>query len=136
MNIYISYCKEQGFLPAITAVLHTFGSDLKRHVHIHCIISAGGLKLDGKQERHTRFRQRKLKDPKARLKKVSVITDNPEWVRCNTFPYKMIHKRYQHLLIEHMKKRVLDNIKSGQPDKDLLEPGFRVFIERRFFSLC
>jgi hypothetical protein len=30
----ISFCKERGFLPAITAVLHTFGSDLKRHVHI------------------------------------------------------------------------------------------------------
>jgi len=29
----ISFCKEQGFLPAVTAVLHTFGSDLKRHVH-------------------------------------------------------------------------------------------------------
>jgi len=40
----ISFCKEKGFLPAITAVLHTFGSDLKRHVHIHCIVSAGGLK--------------------------------------------------------------------------------------------
>ena len=31
----ISFCKEQGFLPAVTAVLHTFGSDLKRHIHIH-----------------------------------------------------------------------------------------------------
>ena len=115
----ISYCKEQGFLPAITAVLHTFGSDLKRHVHIHCIISAGGLKLDGKQERYTRFKQKKSKDPNARLKKVSVITDKPEWIRCNTFPYKMLHKRYQYLLIEHLKKQVSDNIQSDDPDKDL-----------------
>ena len=37
----ISFCKEQGFLPAVTAVLHTFGSDLKRHVHIHFISSRG-----------------------------------------------------------------------------------------------
>ena len=44
----ISFCKEQGFLPAVTAVLHTFGSDLKRHVHIHVIVSAGGLKLPGR----------------------------------------------------------------------------------------
>ncbi len=44
----ISFCKEQGFLPAVTAVLHIFGSDLKRYVHIHVIISAGGLKLSGK----------------------------------------------------------------------------------------
>ena len=39
----ISFCKERGFFPAITAVLHTFGSDLKRHIHIHFIVSAGGL---------------------------------------------------------------------------------------------
>lgn len=32
----LSFCKEQGFLPAITAVLHTFGDDLKRHIHWHC----------------------------------------------------------------------------------------------------
>ena len=65
----ISFCKERGFLPAITAVLHTFGSDLKRHVHIHVIINAGGLKLSGKQERHTRFIKRKSKKPKATIKK-------------------------------------------------------------------
>jgi len=34
----ISFCKERGFLPAVTAVLHTFGSDLKRlRPHsLHC----------------------------------------------------------------------------------------------------
>lgn len=36
----LSFCAEQGFLPAITAVLHTFGSALNRHIHIHIIISA------------------------------------------------------------------------------------------------
>ena len=61
----ISFCQERGFLPAITSVLHTFGSDLKRHIHIHCIVSAGGLKLTGKAERFTRFAKRKKKNPKA-----------------------------------------------------------------------
>ena len=116
----ISFCKEQGFLPAVTAVLHTFGSDLKRHVHIHCIVSAGGLKLTGKQERIARYLQRKKKNPNAKKKKVVVIEDKPVWISCHMFPYKMLRKRYQTLLIEHLKKRIEDNIQSSDPDQDLL----------------
>ncbi len=96
--------KSRGFLPAVTAVLHTFGSDLKRHVHVHIIISAGGLKLSGKAERYTRFEQRKQRNPKARTKKVSVLTHNPEWMSWTKFPYKMLQKRYQALLIKHLKE--------------------------------
>ena len=116
----ISFCKEQGFLPAVTAVLHTFGSDLKRHVHIHVIISAGGLKLSGKAERYTRFEQRKLRNPKARTKKVSVLTNNPEWVPWTKFPYKMLQKRYQALLIKHLKEQIDKNIHSENPDQALM----------------
>ena len=47
----LSFCKEQGFFTAITFVMHIFGSDLKRHIHVHCITIAGGLKLSGRQER-------------------------------------------------------------------------------------
>lgn len=116
----ISFCKEQGFLPAVTAVLHTFGSDLKRHVHIHVIISAGGLKLSGKAERYTRFIKRKQQNPKARMKKVSVLTDEPEWVPWSKFPYKMLQKRYQALLIRHLKEQIQLNIDSDNPDQQLL----------------
>jgi len=116
----ISYCKEQGFLPAITAVLHTFGSDLKRHIHIHCIISAGGLKLTGKQERYTRFLKRKKQNRRAKMKKVTVKTKNPKWVACSFFPYKMLQKRYQFYLIEQLKKEIKKNINSDKPDPDLL----------------
>jgi hypothetical protein len=115
----LSFCKEQGFLPAMTAVLHTFGSDLKRHVHTHFIISAGGLKLNGKAERFTRFIRRKQRNPKATMKKVSVLMDNPEWVPWSTFPYKMLQKRYQALLINHLKEHILKDIHSANPDPDL-----------------
>lgn len=120
----LSFCKEQGFLPAITAVLHTFGSDLNRHVHIHCIISAGGLKLNGKAERLTRFIKRKQQNPKATMKKVAVLMENPEWIPWSIFPYKMLQKRYQALLIEHLKKYIRKDIQSNNPDPDL-----RVFSE-------
>jgi hypothetical protein len=36
-----------GAVPAITAVLHTWARDLSYHVHLHCIVSAGGLSPDG-----------------------------------------------------------------------------------------
>ena len=33
----------------ILIVLHTFGADMKWHPHIHLIVTAGGLSLDGKR---------------------------------------------------------------------------------------
>ncbi len=115
----ISFCKEQGFLPAVTAVLHTFGSDLKRHVHVHVIISAGGLRLSGKAERYTRFIERKKRDPEAAMKKVSVLTKNPQWVPWSKFPYKMLQKRYQALLLKHLKEQIQRDVHSDNPDPDL-----------------
>jgi hypothetical protein len=34
-----------GARPGMTAVLHTWGSDLKYHVHLHCLVTFGGLDL-------------------------------------------------------------------------------------------
>ena len=34
-------------LPGMIAVLHTFGSDMKYHVHVHCLITFGGLTPQG-----------------------------------------------------------------------------------------
>nr|VFK59297.1 MAG: Putative transposase [Candidatus Kentron sp. TC] len=70
------FAKEQGSLPAVT-VLHTFGTDLKRHVHIHFIVSSGGLKLSGKAERLTKYVKRKAKNRRPRKKKGAVLVDEP-----------------------------------------------------------
>ena len=37
-----------GAEPAITMVLHTWGQTLEEHVHVHCVVSGGGLSLDGR----------------------------------------------------------------------------------------
>ena len=116
----ISFCKEQGFLPAITSVIHTFGSDLKRHIHIHCIISAGGLKLSAKQERYTRFIKRKKRNGNIKIKKVRVLRNKPKWILHSFFPYKMLRKRFQACLINQFKTHITKNINSKNPDKDLL----------------
>ena len=125
----LSFCAEQGFLPAITAVLHTFGSDLKRHIHIHFIISAGGLMLNGKAERYTRLIKRKQKNGRIKKKKVSVVMDNPKWIHWDTFPYKMLQKRYQALLINHLKKQIQKDLKSKNPD-----PGLKPFTDEGYMK--
>ncbi|MCU0694011.1 MAG: IS91 family transposase [Polyangiaceae bacterium] len=43
---------------AITAVLHTWGQTLIEHVHLHCLVSAGGLSRDGKSFRRVPKRRR------------------------------------------------------------------------------
>src|SRR5438876_68505 len=40
----------------ITAVLHTWGQTLTEHVHVHCIVTGGGLTADGMQWRQCRRR--------------------------------------------------------------------------------
>ncbi len=34
---------------AITAILHTWGQSLRFHPHLHCVVSGGGLSLDGQR---------------------------------------------------------------------------------------
>lgn len=49
-KIVLTWCQEVGFVPAVTAVLHTFGRDLKFHPHIHMLVSAGGLDIETKTQ--------------------------------------------------------------------------------------
>jgi hypothetical protein len=58
-------CKVGG-LPGMTAVLHTWGSDLKYHVHVHCLVTFGGLSSGSRPE----WRWPKLKDKLARYREM------------------------------------------------------------------
>ncbi len=43
----LSWTKDNGgYITGIYIVLHTFGSDIKFHPHLHILITAGGLSLD------------------------------------------------------------------------------------------
>lgn len=39
-----------GATPGMSSVLHTFGSDLKYHIHVHALVTFGGLKESGEWE--------------------------------------------------------------------------------------
>jgi len=48
----LTLCKDKKYLngvPAVTAVLHTWGQTVQFHPHLHVIVSSGGLSLDGKR---------------------------------------------------------------------------------------
>ena len=36
-----------GAVPAVTSILHTWGSNMFMHPHVHCVVSGGGLSPDG-----------------------------------------------------------------------------------------
>lgn len=42
------FAQSAGFTTGMTAVLHTWGSNLSYHPHLHCIVPAGGIGTDGK----------------------------------------------------------------------------------------
>ena len=46
--------KYLGATPGIIQVLHTWGQELNYHVHIHSIISGGGLSIDGKLKKSSK----------------------------------------------------------------------------------
>jgi putative transposase/transposase-like zinc-binding protein len=48
--------KHLGGEPAITMGLHTWGQNLTEHVHVHCVVSGGGLSADGQHWRSTKRR--------------------------------------------------------------------------------
>ncbi|MBK8055994.1 MAG: transposase zinc-binding domain-containing protein [Saprospiraceae bacterium] len=38
---------KSGYTPGMTSILHTFGSDMKYHIHVHALVTFGGLSDDG-----------------------------------------------------------------------------------------
>jgi Putative transposase/Transposase zinc-binding domain len=60
--------KHLGGDPAITMVLHTWGQTLTEHVHVHCVVSGGGLSAD--QRRWIAIRRRGFLFPVRAMSKV------------------------------------------------------------------
>lgn len=78
----MSWCEEKSFTPGLTAVMHTFGSILDFHPHIHTLLSEGGI---GKE--------------------------SSVWKDCGYFPHQVLKERFKYHLIkdlrEYSKKKLL-----------------------------
>lgn len=80
----LSFCHEQGFVPGITAVMHTFGSTLNFHPHVHILITDGGL---------------------------SAHNDSFSWKHCSFFPEKVLKARFRSILVKLLRQWVCKKLK-------------------------
>ncbi|MEI7513641.1 MAG: transposase [bacterium] len=103
------WCVKEGFVPGIVEVLHTFGSTLTFHPHIHMILSEGGIGADGN-------------------------FDFSVWRDCGYFPHKVLKARFKYFLIKSLRDFVAKKVKEkgfNLPNelKDLWQrkTGFRDF---------
>ena len=103
----LSWAREQGFLPAVICVIHSFGRDLKSNPHIHMLISSGGLSLKTKKRN--------------------------KWKHCSFIPFKMLHKRWRFLLIATLKKTITKYLKN-HPDCGELSIFSNPYILHTFFA--
>lgn len=70
----LSWCEEEGFTSGFTAVMHTFGSVLEFHPHIHILLAEGGVGID-----------------------------SDVWRDCRYFPHEILKKRFRYYLIKYLR---------------------------------
>ncbi|MCR4307049.1 MAG: transposase [Candidatus Berkelbacteria bacterium] len=73
-NVFKEQLRGITITPGITAVLHTFGEDMKFNVHFHCIVTSGG------------------------------VNDCGDWVKLRFFFYEGLRKVWQYHVLTAMKK--------------------------------
>lgn len=120
-----------GGLPGMTAVLHTWGSDLKHHVHAHCLVTYGGWaeqkgawcwpkakdKLVGHRQLRNRFRSIFL----AGLK---------DWMTCHSVPGPIYHQSYGVLTAGLLSKSWVVNQQPPTVDAELINAYLSRYICR------
>lgn len=74
--------KKQRPTPGIVCVVHTFGRDLKWNPHVHALVSEGALRAD------------------------------KNWKEITFFHYEMLRKRWQHVLLKNLKKKLAKTIEN------------------------
>lgn len=75
----LSWCSEQGFTPGFVSILHTFGSTLNFHPHIHILLSEGGIGDDPN-------------------------FDFSVWRNCKFFPEKVLKERFKYFLVKYLRE--------------------------------
>ena len=105
-----------GYIPGFYAVLHTFGSDIKFHPHLHILITAGGLCLD-----HMKWISALVKhllNQPVETEKASI----PDWRE-----RQLLHHGHDRLICENCAaEMVLVAVCFGQPEHETIERlGFK-----------
>lgn len=77
MNVFRHQNKGLSITPGITAVLHTFGEDMRFNVHFHCIVTCGG------------------------------VTDAGDWIDLDFFFYEGLRKVWQYHVLTAIKAAIV-----------------------------
>ncbi len=80
----MSWCEEEGFVPGVVSVMHTFGAVLDFHPHIHILLTEGGV------SENSNF-------------------DFLTWQECNFFPEKVLKERFKYYLIKYLREWACKN---------------------------
>lgn len=59
-QIILDIAKAKGVRVGIFTALHSYGRDMKKHVHIHLSATLGGLTQDGQSWKTLRFAQKEI----------------------------------------------------------------------------
>ncbi len=78
-------CDKESFLPGICAVMHTFGSKLNFHPHIHILLTLGGMKNDDN-------------------------LDFNIWKDCSYFPEKILKTEFKRLLLKSLRQMAKEKL--------------------------
>lgn len=120
-----------GAKPGVIAVLHTWGSDMKYHVHIHCLVTFGGLDEDNK------WVKPKRKESVCSYKEISEIYRETflenlksEYEK-KTIKYRNDYEYYEEMLKD---KRWVVNQQKPQIDTTILEEYLSRYICRSAIS--
>lgn len=125
-------CKDEnnvGGQPGMTAVLHSWGSDLKYHVHVHCLVTFGGLVLHPKPE----WKWPKAKKKLAKYRQIcgtfrAVFLKGLEQLM--TKGQVIYHRRYEEVEEELLKKRWVVNNTFPTSDTKVIEEYLSRYICR------
>lgn len=98
----------KGYLPGIMDVMHTFGRDIKYHVHIHVLITCGGL--DRSYSR---------------------------WITCNYLPHDLLKARFKKYFIENIRTLWIQQNLKQVPEhlKRIFDPAYREAIIAKLLSV-
>jgi hypothetical protein len=98
----------KGYFPGIMDVMHTFGRDIKYHVHMHVLITCGGL--DRSYSR---------------------------WITCNYLPHDLLKARFKKHFIENIRTLWIQQNLKQVPEhlKRVFDPAYREAIIAKLLSV-
>lgn len=119
--------KNIGAIPGMISVLHTFGSDMKYHIHVHCLITFGGLSESGEwiypKRKYKLARYRELSSTYKSL----FLSGLKKLYTKKDIQY---HQSFEHLTLGLSKKRWVVHNTRPTMDTEVLENYLARYINR------